>query len=382
MKFAKILLPIFSSTIVAVPPLVMTTNCSPEKTTLDSYSWEEIKEISQSGEASKYFSVGDTKKVQLKPQDSNNNNMIDEGEAYQTVRIIGFDQDYDKSMNRIGITFEFADKISDGSGYALATYWNDFEGENKEFTKGLNYINSSVRKALLGDLMQEDIPLNWFGYYRDEFPYLNKKFINDEDPYYQKSVMDLLPEDLRESITPAYKIVNVCSADPVWSAADTKILPPKFEQLQFVLDPLFLLSPGELGWEGADCFQEPFQHPYQYYKGVGRISTRHIKTQLKKDVSHSNPIEAEDGNFKPIEEVDFEQLAPYTFAGCFTTKENENGCWLRSPSNSTTHGHFLTDDDDLSSVRPCAWAEEDVNGNIIDFNIRSRAFGLAPAFCI
>ena len=121
---------------------------------LEECSWGKINQVSKAGKASEWFKVGDTKKLQLKHQDTNNNRIIDDGELYQTVRIIGINEDYTElptdgskpNPNKaIGITFEFVDLISDANGYSLATQWND---TNDISTANNNYLNSSIRYAL------------------------------------------------------------------------------------------------------------------------------------------------------------------------------------------------------------------------------------------
>lgn len=345
MKFTKILLPIVSSAIVAIPPLTIATSCS--KKSLDSYTWEEIKQISKSGDAAKYFKIGDTKKVQLKTQDVNDNGRIDEDEVYQTVRIIGFGQDYDYYSKKIGITFEFVDKICDPNGLSIATYWNDFEGADTDF-KYLDYATSSVRSALVG---VKDVEINWFRYFgREGDVDVNKNFVYKGDEVYHKPVVDMLPDDLKNNITPAAKLVNTYKGMSEKGA-------PTFQEM-WVTDPLFLLSPTEVGYEKIT--HERWCPVYSYYEGhIDRQDAIRIKTQIATEGGAKYDRIVISGHSTSENKS--------SFAGC------DNGeclCpdWLRSPN----------DYNDKAS----ACAIDDITGSVNTHIIRDSACGVAPAFCI
>ncbi|MCQ2796017.1 MAG: hypothetical protein MJ213_01725 [Bacilli bacterium] len=215
--------------------------------TLEECSWSEINEISTSGLADKYFTLGEEKKVQLKHQSGN---------IYQTVRIIGFNQDYTElpkgggnpDPNKvIGITFEFVNSICDDQGYSIATQWDDTDAE-----KGSNYnfLDSSVRKALTKTgnghiLWAKKGATSW-----------------SNEPgglYTDKSVLEMLPDELTEEgilKTPA-KYINI------WNK---NLEPEEGWEEQVVNDKLFLLSPAEMGRIGHEQ-EEPHTVTYSLYEG-------------------------------------------------------------------------------------------------------------------
>lgn len=315
---------------------------------LEECSWEKISQVSKAGKANEWFKVGDTKKLQLKHQDTNNNGLIDEGELYQTVRIIGINEDYTElptdgskpnSDKAIGITFEFVDLISDANGYSLATQWND---TNDTSTANHNYLNSSIRYAL--NKMTGSGECNHILWAQKGAT----KWSNEPDGLYtDKSVLDMLPDDLtKEGIlkTPA-KYINIY--DSCWKE-------------QIVEDKLFLLSPKEMGNTKDAEYEEPHTTTYSYYKNVENIDR--VKKQIKgndESTSYSEILSGEGQTYKD---------KVYNYAGYNFKSDNTQGgfSWLRSPST----------DYDAE-----AWSVY-VDGYLNSYSVYRNAYAVAPAFCI
>lgn len=289
--------------------------------TLEECSWNEISTISSKGKdfAASYFGPITSTSPLTKTVMVNN--------QPHTVRIIGYGQDVDKNGQEIGITFEFANLISDAYGYSLATYW-----KNTNTTDGSNsdYRDSSIRKALTNEGNGD---LNWFE--KD-----SKSFSTN---LANKSVLDMLPSDLSSVLKTVKKTVNVKS-DTTWTPTDFN-------------DKLFLLSPEELGYTSASVEEAT---PYTFYKEHSEVTDAiRIKAQVKGEkgartvaLSGSDLAGAYTGT-------------KYSYAGY----HNGQGAflWLRSPGAGST--------DEAWYVRP--------GGSVYgDFRVYGYAFGVAPAFCI
>lgn len=136
------------------------------KENLDAYSWSEINQLSEMGLAKTYFKIGNTKKIRLKNQTFDH-----------TVRIIDFNHDDLADGSKVGITFEFADVITD-SNSMVSVLWND-KSENND------YRQSSLNN-----------------------------FLNTDDD----CVFNKLPEDLRNAVKPVDKKVGVLTNDDSWEA--------------------------------------------------------------------------------------------------------------------------------------------------------------------
>lgn len=315
---------------------------------LEECSWEKISQVSKVGKANEWFKVGDTKKLQLKHQDTNNNRIIDDGELYQTVRIIGINEDYTElptdgsnpNPNKtIGITFEFVDLISDANGYSLATQWND---TNDASTANHNYLNSSIRYALNKKTGSGGC---------DHILWAQKgatKWSNEPDGLYtDKSVLDMLPNELtKEGIlkTPA-KYVNIY--DDGWKE-------------QIIEDKLFLLSPTEMGrTEHMD--EEPHTTTYSYYKNAENINR--VKKQIKGNDEITSFSEIPSG----VGQTYGDEVSNY--AGYNSKSDSTKGgvSWLRSPSidDNVEAWSIFTDGDFSNSYPVCSIAQ-----------------AVAPAFCI
>lgn len=289
------------------------------KENLNAYSWNEIKTISEGGIAPSVFNIGDTKLVTV-------NNQPHE------VRIIGFDHDElpvstNENPQYAGITFEFANLISDSDGNALATQWND---TNTIAGSNYNFLNGSIRQALnssstSGFLWAQKEATTWSSTYKG-------------------SVLSMLPTDLTDEIKPVKKYVS-CYANGQWQ--DTLIND----------DKLFLLSPREMGSNTE--YQETEEHTstYDYYES--ETSTL-IKTQTNKvrlSTEYYSLIGPSEGQIY--------QENVQNFAGCNEEDTYAGTYWLRSP--------FITDNES-------AWL-------VVDhyFNPRPSyylAHSVAPAFCI
>lgn len=318
---------------------------------LEECSWEKISQVSKAGKASEWFKVGDTKKLQLKHQDTNNNGLIDEGELYQTVRIIGINEDYTElptdgskpnSDKAIGITFEFVDLISDANGYSLATQWND---TNDISTANNNYLNSSIRYTLNKKTGSGGC---------DHILWAQKgatKWSNELDGLYtDKSVLDMLPNELtKDGIlkTPA-KYVNIY--DGGWKE-------------QIIEDKLFLLSPKEMGNTKDTEHEESHTTTYSFYKNAEDINR--VKKQIKGDVESNANYDIPNGMGQTYEDT------VHSYAG-YNFKSDSTGTvggfsWLRSP--------YTYDNGDAWSV----YVDGDPSSS---FCVYERAQAVAPAFCI
>lgn len=96
---------------------------------LEDYTWQEIKQISQSGTAQNFFALHDTKNITLTT-----------GEVI-TVEIVDFNHDVDQNGKLIGITFIMTDLLATkyymNSGYTNTTGWS-----------GCNFRNTSIPAIL------------------------------------------------------------------------------------------------------------------------------------------------------------------------------------------------------------------------------------------
>ncbi|MCQ2795652.1 MAG: InlB B-repeat-containing protein [Bacilli bacterium] len=325
----------------------------PPRENLDAYPWSEISQLSEMGLADKYFDIYDPekpelncKRVQLQHQDTAGDgaDVISDGELYQTVRIIGFNEDYTKlptdgsdpdPSKAIGITFEFADLISDTYGYSLATYWEDTSDDN---TANHDYKNSSIHKALTkgggGDL-------HWFEKEGVEF--------STDSKYADTSVLDMLPNELKEEgiLKTTAKYINIYNSE---------LATPAWEE-QTVEDKLFLLSPVEMG-KASHEHEEPSTTTYTYYKGAD--DNDRIKHQIKGlDGAIPNRIEVSSGKYVGSKS---------SYAGVNNKITPNYGCylWLRSPRTNES--------DRAKSV--------DASGEVVDNYTNVYAMPIAPAFCI
>lgn len=181
---------------------------------LDECSWAAINRAVNDKAASKAFKIGDTKKVQLKHQANN---------IYQTVRIIGFNHDeLSDGTGNAGITFEFADLISDENGYSLATPWNWTEGES---STNYNYFDSNLRKAI-DDGGADTTKICWCR--------KGETSVSTEEPY-KKSVYDMLPDDLKaDGILKEVKKVVATTESYTADTYNTKLFPLSYSEIDII----------------------------------------------------------------------------------------------------------------------------------------------------
>lgn len=283
---------------------------------LEAYTWPEINILSKAGLADTCFDVGNTKKVQLQHQT---------GDIYQTVRIIDFNKDKDKDGNTLGITFEFADLISDENGYSLASLWQDDEdGEDCNF----DYLNSTIRKNLTG---YENGDVMWY-----EKDSATKSSRN-------QAVLDMLPNDLRSVLKIAKKKVNIKTTGS-WVETD-------------LTDELFLLSANEMNEKTTSA---EVGGAYEYYKNAkpGEADSVRIKQQIKGiDGARTDSVSITDNAFG----------SGGSYAGYNSSAAGYGGfSWLRSPS---TDGSYV------------AWYVG-TGGSLYSYNVFNDANPVAPAFCI
>ena len=298
--------------------LTITGDCDIYKT-LEECSWNAIQAASKDGKAKDAFKVGDTKQVKLLNKEGG------EQELPHTVRIIGFNKDVDIDNKQIGITFEFANLISDENGYSLASLWqDDADGEDCNF----DYLNSTIRKNLTG---YGNGNIMW--YEKDSAIQSDRK----------KTVLDMLPNDLRSVLKIAKKQVNLKTTGS-WIETD-------------LTDELFLLSANEMNekTDGAEVGEA-----YEYYKNAkpGLADPIRIKRQVKGAEGARTSAQLITGNA-------FGSGSSY--AGYNSINADYGGySWLRSPRTSGSDGAWLVGGD----------------GGLNSGYVYGSAFAVAPAFCI
>lgn len=126
-----------------------------QHTPLEYYSWNAINEIAINGVAEEYFNIGEEKTVMLNNQP-------------HKVRIIDFNKDVihnegDGPIKKAGITFEFANVISDSDGCGININWDmdgDQIGDNCHFTMAdinqfLNPVNGETSDCVYNLLPKE-----------------------------------------------------------------------------------------------------------------------------------------------------------------------------------------------------------------------------------
>lgn len=320
------------------------------KSTLEELSWNEIKLIAIGGHPRDYFYIGETKKVQLVQQDSKDDgaDVISDGELYQTVRIIGIDEDCTNinhpDKTRIGLTFEFANSISDSEGYSLGTQWNDTDDQA---TSNTNYSNSSIRYALNKETGAGGCDHILWSKVGDD------AWTNDE-MYVDKSVIEMLPEKLTKVLTAPYKTVP-CFENDTW--IEKPIINSDGEY-----DKLFLLSPEEMGNEinqdGA----------YTYYQESDGTTLRHLR--VKKQITNNVLINSPTWMPYNSESGQIYTLGVNNFAGFNPNIDAGGYLWTRSPKIAEIE----------RSVH-----HVDPGGNVGHYfttSSPSAAYAIAPAFCI
>lgn len=299
---------------------------------LDNYDWETIKYISDSGGADVMFDVGETKEVEINGQS-------------HTVRIIGFDQDYtdpnDRDNTKVGITFDFADLISDAEGYSLATVWNDTADVD---TANCNYRTSTLRNNLNG----KDDNAKWY-----------RKGETQKSSTYKKSVLNMLPTELSDVITPVSKNVNV------YESGQWKETP--------VSDSLFLLNPKETGLKGEyPPLDFELDVPvYEFYE-PDKFSDR-IKEQVAKETGAiTQPTNIDSSDL--LADVEGRSYAGYEHTG------GAGSCYyLRSPC--AISGGYTSLYNEIWTMSPDG-GQTIVGGTDGNQGAYGEAYPIAPAFCI
>lgn len=155
---------------------------------LNSFDWNEIKYISDNGLATKFFMEGDTKTFKFNETDT---------QVY-SVRIIGFNHDTlaaDKTRTA-GITFEFANLLTDENGGAITKAWGEAGKKCHQ-----NFIASDYNK-----------------------------YLNDETEG-AESVINKLPNELKKVISPVVKKVGVYNDG--WKATEyePKLFPLAYTEI-------------------------------------------------------------------------------------------------------------------------------------------------------
>lgn len=283
---------------------------SPEYKLLENLDWDDISDCSKSGFAPTLFKIGDEKTIKV--------NNID-----QKVRIIDFNHDKDKNGNKIGITFEFANLLSDSNGYSLATLWNTINGNS---SKNYDYLNSDLRKALDG---LGNGTLRWY-----------QKGSNTKSIAYIEPVIKMLPSDLQNNIKTAKKCIGTTYSYKL-TDYDAKI---------------FALTYNEIT-SSSERYAKVEGTTYQYYKDHDNDSSR-IKQQVK----------GRDGAVIGSTKITDLIWNPYNYAGYNSSIEDNYGgfYWLTSPRTNSPynawHIHF--------------------DGHFAFNHVYYGGYAIAPAFCI
>ncbi|MCQ2795129.1 MAG: DUF6273 domain-containing protein [Bacilli bacterium] len=192
---------------------------------LTKFDWKTIRNIAVTGNPSQWFKIGATKKVKINEKD-------------HIVKIIDFNHDYSELPDEgnpdpnkvLGITFEFANVITDSNGNAVTTIW---DGEYE--VSGNNY---DYRKSVLNTFLNNDV-LNML-----------------------PSSGDLDNPDLKEVIKPVDKKVGVNESETEGSQYYTAI---SYDGETYPYPYLFLLAYDEMANNGS-WVTEGEGTKYQYYE--------------------------------------------------------------------------------------------------------------------
>lgn len=299
--------------------------------TLEECSWDEINTISSQGAtfAESFFGS-------ISRDNPITKTVMVNGQPHK-VRIIGYGEDYtdlNDPSTAIGITFEFANLISDNQGYSLATQWND---TNNKSTANYNYLDSSVRMALVGE-NQEKGHILWAQ--KGEATWSTNSL------YKNRTVLSMLPYDLISVLKTPSKYINT-HKESTWEE-------------KTVEDKLFLLSPFEMGENERSDFEESRTTTYSYYNGAQ--DTDRVKKQIKND------------SYTKTCSINYVSESGQVYQNNVISYAGYNGSthggipWLRSPSTNSAEN---------------AWR---VNGSgnfdNDNTNVYNIAYAVAPAFCI
>ncbi|MCQ2795131.1 MAG: DUF6273 domain-containing protein [Bacilli bacterium] len=247
-----------------------------ERKSLEECSWEEISEGSRTGKASKWFRVGDTKTVKINNKD-------------HKVRIIGFNHDYSELPDegepdpnkKLGITFEFANVITDSDGNAVTTPWNPSGSKNYDYRSST--LNTFLNNDVLHMLPSSGDPNN---------------------------------PDLKEVIKQVDKKVGV-STD-----SGTTYTATSFDGVTYPYPHLFPLAHDEITVEEETHVASDEGETYQYYK-----SYEHQRYRIKKIAGS--------------DERDVYWLrSPYT--GDSDAHDDERATWVDRNGGFTVHYAYFT----------------------------------------
>lgn len=258
------------------------------------------------------------------------------------VRLIGVGEDLDANSNTIHTTWEFMNLISDRFGNSLGTQWN-----NTDVSVGSNYdyLKSPIRKALNGT---GDAPYFLWAEYE------KGAIASSWSTTYVTSVLDMIDEGNPGfiSILKAPKKTVMCKSDDgSWAPTEIKTGDD--------YDKLFLLSPGEMGFNGTQ------DKAYTYYGNCTKqTESKRIKKQFNEGIietfnNEDNiptlPVGAEG---LALNYSGYNKEADWTGGGLF---------WSRSPGTVSDNTAWRI------SSRGMLFNSCPVNG---------YAIGVAPAFCI
>ncbi|MCQ2795295.1 MAG: InlB B-repeat-containing protein [Bacilli bacterium] len=256
---------------------------------LNNLDWKTIKNISVTGSPSELFTIGATKDVTLFDVGNFNPQIFS-----HSVRIIDFNHDTTSNGDLIGITFEFINIVTPSDGGSPDKDGVIWDGKRPSRQNNFEYRNS----------------------------FLNNILNDKDDP---KSVISMLPHDLREVIKPADKKVGVNeSKTEGQSNFEARAFSPNYP-----CPKLFPLAYEEMGATGQEGVVPNEGTIYKFYENP-----------LKEDARRRKNFVGE----------------PYP---------TERHYWLRSPYSKSTMVAFFSGSKEIKTSQ----------------TILNRA-GVAPAFCI
>lgn len=254
------------------------------KLSINDLTWKEIEDISNSGKASQYLNIGDTKNIFV-------NGIV------HKVRIIGFDHDIiHGSDKKAGITFEFDTLLCDSEGYSLSTPYNWEQGKQ---STAVDFENSTLRHNLDGGGSAKN-----YSWYRK-----NSK----TESNIKTSAYDMLPNDLKSVMKTVDKTNTYVTNLFILSWYETL---PKDDDIT-IID-----NDGKI---------------YDYYKGKNRGDYIRIKSQEKRNFNAGYEVDIEDkfNDPKPVNFAGMHNDVDENFGGdywikCYQKLNNQEGIVMGS----------------------------------------------------
>jgi len=243
------------------------------------------------------------------------------------VRVIGTHHDVNENDQKLALTFEFTNLISDSNGDSLAYIWDNN-------TSNKSYRNSDIRFALTGLGKEATSPIL-------TAVKAGTDFNND---YKDKTIFSMLPKDLQEVLKTTKKDVGS----------------GEYYKQEYYTDTLFMLSAIEMGFSTDS--DKGYGSYYSYY-GTPEYSAN--EKRIKKQVNNSAAYCVDSTIITSDKGPTISNIT--NFAGYNGKVEASRGglYWLRSPVYNSDQSFY-----------------GDSNGWLKTFVGREKALAVAPAFCI